>query len=99
MNCYSSENGSVLICYVYIQLVVVLQKVNNCFPAIKFQYQISKAAINFLYTTVFKVGNQLRTKLYTRPTHKQSYLHSKSDHPRSMKNSNTYSEALRLNKI
>ena len=39
----------------------------------------------------FKVGYQLRTKLYTKPTDKQSYLHSNSEHFHSMKNSIAYS--------
>ena len=47
---------------------VFLQKINNCHLAIKFEYQISKTEINVLNATVFKVGNQLRTELYTKPT-------------------------------
>ena len=45
---------------------------------------MSKTEINFLDTTVFKVDNKLRTKLYVKPTNIQSYLHS---------------HALRFNKI
>ena len=56
---------------------VFLQEINNCHPTINFQYQISSTEINFLDRTVFKVDNQLRTKLYTKPTAKRSYLHSK----------------------
>ena len=55
--------------------------------------------IDFLDATVFGVGNQLRTKIYTKRTGKQYYLHSKSEQPRSMKCSIPYSQALRLNKI
>ena len=46
---------------------VFLQKVNNCHPIIKFEYQISKTEINLLNTTVFEVGNQFHTKLYEKP--------------------------------
>ena len=53
---------------------VFLQKIKNCHPKIKFEYPISKTEINFLDPKVFKVGNQLRTKLYTKPTDKQSCL-------------------------
>ena len=49
--------------------------------------------------TIFEVGNQFRTKLYTKPSDKQNYLHNKSGHPRFMKNSITYSQAFCLNKI
>ena len=50
-------------------------------------------------TPVFKVNNKLRTKLYVKPTDRQSYLHSKSEHPISTKKSIAYSQALRFNKI
>ena len=39
---------------------------------------MSKTEINFLDTTVFKVCNQLPTKIYRKLTNKQSYIHSKS---------------------
>ena len=42
---------------------IFLQKISNCHPATKFEHQISKTKTNFLDTTVFKVGNHLRTKL------------------------------------
>ena len=59
---------------------------------------MSKPEINFLDTTVFKVNNTLRTKLYVKPTDRQSYLHSKSEQPNSTKKSIAYSQALRFNK-
>ena len=56
------------------------KKANNCHPTIKYEYQISKTEIRrhkaFFDMTVFKVGNQLHTKLYMTPTDK--HLHSKS---------------------
>ena len=55
--------------------------------------------ISFLDTTVFKVDHKLRTKLYVKPTDRQSYLHSKLEHPNSAKKSIAYSQALRFNKI
>ena len=58
-----------------------------------------KTEIKFLETTVFKVDNKLRTKVYVKPTDRQSYLHSKSEHPNSTKKSIAYSQALRFNKI
>ena len=60
---------------------------------------MSQTEINFLDTTVFRVDNKLRTKLYVKPTDRQSYLHSKSEHPNSTKKSIAYSQALRFNKI
>ena len=45
---------------------------------------MSKTEINFLDTTVFNVDNKLRTKVYVKPTERQSYLHSKSEHPKKL---------------
>ena len=75
------------------------KKINECHPSIKFEYEMSKTEINFLDTTVFKIDNKLRTKVYVKPTDRQSYLHSKSEHPNSTKKSIAYSQALRFNKI
>ena len=76
-----------------------LKKINECHPSIKFEYEMSKTEINFLDTTVFKVNNKLRTKLYVKPTDRQNYFHSKSEHPNSTKKSIAYSQALSFNKI
>ena len=48
---------------------------------------------------MFKVDNKLQTKVYVKPTNRQSYLQSKSEHPNSTKKSIAYSQALRFNKI
>ena len=60
---------------------------------------MSQTEINFLDTTIFEVDNKLRTKVYIKPTDRQSYLHSKLEHPNSTKKSIAYSQALRFNKI
>ena len=60
---------------------------------------MSKAEINFLGTSVFKVDNKLRAKVYVKPTDRQSYLHSISEHPISTKKGIVYSQALRFSKI
>ena len=62
------------------ELEVFLQKINNCHPTIKSEYQISKTEINFLGKS-FQSCNQLRIKLYMKPTNKQSYHHNKSELP------------------
>ena len=62
-----------------------LKKINECHRSIKYEYEMSKTEINFLDTTVFKRDNKLRTKVYVKPTNRQSYLHSKSEHPHSTK--------------
>ena len=60
---------------------------------------MSKTGVNFLDTTVFKVDNKLRTKVYVKPTDRQSYFHNKSEHPNSTKNNIAYSQTLRFSKI
>ena len=62
-----------------------VKRINEPHPSIKFEYEISQIEINFLDTTVFKVDNKLRTKVYVKPTDRQSYLHSKSENPNSAK--------------
>ena len=49
-----------------------LKKINEYHPSIKYEYEMSKTEFNFLDTTVFKVDNKLRTKLYVKPTDRQS---------------------------
>ena len=41
-----------------------LKKINECHPSIKFEYELFQTEISFLDTTVFKVDNILRTKVY-----------------------------------
>ena len=60
---------------------------------------MSKTEINFLDTTVIKVDNKLRTKVYIKPADRQSCLHSQAEHPNSTKKRIAYSLAIRFNKI
>ena len=68
-----------------VNLMGFFKKINECHPSIKFDYEMSKTKINFLDTTVFKVDKKLRTKVYVKPTDRQSYLHSKSENLNSTK--------------
>ena len=49
-----------------------LKKINECHPSIKSEYEMSKREINFLDTTVFEVDSKPRTKVYLKPTDRQS---------------------------
>ena len=44
-------------------------------------------------------NNNIQTTLYRKPTHQQAFLHANSEHPRSLKNSISYSQALKLKTI
>ena len=50
-----------------------------------------KTEIIFFGTLVFKVDNKLQKRMYVKPTSRQRYLYSKSEHP---KKSIAYSQAL-----
>ena len=63
-----------------------------------FEYALFQTETN-LDSTVFKVDNKLRNEVYVKSTGRQSYLHSKSEHPNSTKKSIAYSQPLRFNKI
>ena len=45
------------------------------------------------------INNKLQTTLYKKPTDRQSYLHANLEHPRSLKESIPYSQALRVKRI
>ena len=64
-----------------------LKKINECHPSIKFEYEMLKTEFNFFDTKGFKVDNKLQTKVYVKPTGRQSYLHSKSERLNSSKKS------------
>ena len=66
-----------------LNLITFLKKINEY--SIKFEYETFKTEINFCDTTLFKVDNKLRTKVYVKSTDRQSCLHSKSEHPNSTK--------------
>ena len=44
-------------------------------------------------------NNNIQTTSYRKPTDQQAFLHAKSEHPRSLKNSIPYSQALRLKTV
>ena len=76
------------------------EQLNTKHPSIKFDYEISKTSIPFLGTRIYIDDNrQLQTTLFTKPTDTHNYLHYKSAHPRHLKNSLPYSQALRLRRI
>ena len=76
------------------------ENLNTKHPSIKFDYEISKTSIPFLDTRIYIDKNRhLQTTLYTKPTDTHNYLHYKSAHPKHLKNSLPYSQALRLRRI
>lgn len=77
-----------------------INDLNEKHKTIKFDFEISTKEIPFLDTMVYKdINNKLQTTLYRKPTDQQAYLHSKSEHPRSLKNSIAYSQTLRVKTV
>ena len=75
-------------------------EINKVHRTIKFDYKFSIKEINFLDLTIYKDNKgKLVTKVYTKPTDRQSYLYRTSAHPEHLKKSIPYGQALRLRKI
>lgn len=73
-----------------------LDHLNQAHRTIKFTMESSHTQVNFLDTTVYKHGNTLRVKLYTKPTDTHSYLHHKSCHPAQCLTKGPFGQYLRL---
>ena len=77
-----------------------LKDLNTKHDSIKFDYETSTKSIAFLDTLIYiDEKRYLQTTLYTKPTDTHNCLHSKSSHPRHLKDSLPYSQALRLRRI
>ena len=72
---------------------------NQIFPSIKFEINYSKTEINFLDVLVTRVGDSLKTYLYTKETDTHQFLEYSSCHPFHVKKSIPYSQTLRLRRI
>jgi hypothetical protein len=79
-------------------LFTFLENLNSFHPTIKFTSCHSYTEVNFLDLTVINKDNTLITKNYHKPTDANTYLHYKSCHPISQKNSIPYSQFLRMNR-
>lgn len=82
------------------ELLSFFTEINKVHDSIKFDCNYSKDNVNFLDTTVFKNERKaLSTKLYTKPTGRPGYIHSKSYHPKSQIKNIPYGQALRAKRI
>jgi hypothetical protein len=72
---------------------------NSMNSNLKFTYEISHNAVNYLDVKVHLKGNKLETELYRKPTDAPSNLHYSSSHPKYVKRALPYSEALRVIRI
>jgi len=75
-------------------------ELSKCHESIKFDYEISDKLVNFLDTAVYITEDgTLKTKLHTKPTDRQNYLHHKSAHPNPLLKSIPFGQALRVKRI
>ena len=82
------------------KLTQFLIDLNTKHDSIKFDYETSTKSIALLDNLAYIDENRhLQTTLYTKPTYTHNYLHSKSSHPRDLKDSLPYSQALRIKRI
>ena len=72
---------------------------NSKHKPIKFEHDISHSKISFLDILIYKdKNNTLQKTLYRKTADQQSYLHARSVHPKLLKRSMPYSQALRITK-
>ena len=76
-----------------------LNELNTKHQSIKFEYELSKERISFLNTEIHIKNNKLHTKIFRKKTDRQTFLNINSEHPKSLKNSIPYSQALRIKRI
>ena len=73
--------------------------INTLHPSIKFDFAYSETNAIFLDCNISIKDKKLRTSVYSKPTDRKAYVHSKSFHPQSTKNAIAYGQALRLRRI
>ena len=82
------------------ELIKFIDNLNQKHPIIKFEFTYSRTRITFLDTKVYKNENgTLRTTIYRKPSDCRKFFHYKSAHPKELKHSIPYSQALRIKRI
>ena len=82
------------------ELQQFISKINELHPPIRFDFNYSKTQILFLDITVTKLSTvKLLTTLYKKEIDQQSYLHRKSEHSETLKQSIPYSHTQILKRI
>lgn len=81
------------------ELTIFHTFLNNLDDDIKFTLNSSTTNVQFLDTNVTKMGTQLSTSIYMKPTDKKNLLRYNSAHPRNMIKSLPYSQLLRVKRI
>ena len=77
------------------ELEVFMNKLNSFHSTIKFTKEVNEYGLAFLDTFVYKEGNQLKTKVYHKPTDNKQYLLYTSCHPKQQKDAIPFSLLIR----
>ena len=80
-------------------LLEFLQWINQFHDNIKFTWDWSKRTINYPDVQIINSNGVIETDLYTKPTDKHQYLFHTSCHPKGVKQSIPYAQALRIRRI
>ena len=82
------------------ELITSIKDLNEKLKTIKFEFQVSPRKMAFRDAILYKdEKNNIQTTLHRKPKSQQAFLNAKSEHPRSLKGSIPYSQALRLKTI
>ncbi|XP_073406721.1 uncharacterized protein [Dendrobates tinctorius] len=81
------------------QLKTFHEQFNQFHPTINLTLNYSSTEINFLDTIIKLKNNEIETSLYQKPIDHPTYLKWDSFHPKHIKNSIIYSQAIRYNRI
>ena len=82
------------------ELLDFMSDLNKKRPSIKFEFKYSQTKIKFLDALVYKDQNKmLPTTIYRKQTDRQNYLDARSEHPKFLKDSIPYSQALQIKRI
>ena len=82
------------------ELLDFMSDLNKKHPLIKFEFKYSQIKIEFLDVLAYKDhNNMLQTAIYRKQTDRQNYLDPLSEHPKLLKDSILYSQALRIKRI
>ena len=82
------------------KLLDFMSDLNKKHSSIKFEFKYSQTKIEFLDVLVYKDhNNMLQTTIYRKQTDRQNYLDARSEHPKLLKDSIPYSQALRIKRI
>ena len=82
------------------ELILLINELNKKHKPIKFYCKIFSKQIEFVDTVVDRdQQHKIQTTIFRKPTDQQTYLHAQSNHPKSLKNSIPYSQALHIKTV